>query len=79
MPANLRFLESSNMADSSDLLTISDPIHIVLVKVDSSEERHLLSSYFMEWRQILCTENAKKTVFVELYGVGKLFLWTDSV
>ncbi|XP_028593232.2 centrosomal protein of 76 kDa isoform X1 [Podarcis muralis] len=62
--------EASKMADATTMLSICDPVHIVLIKTDTSAETTLVASYFLEWRSVLCAENRITNVAVELLGVG---------
>ncbi|XP_015269857.1 PREDICTED: centrosomal protein of 76 kDa isoform X1 [Gekko japonicus] len=62
--------EGSKMADATTMLSICDPVHIVLIKTDTSGETTLVASYFLEWRSVLSAENRVTTVAVELFGVG---------
>ncbi|XP_049952311.1 centrosomal protein of 76 kDa-like isoform X1 [Schistocerca serialis cubense] len=59
-----------NVPHIGQLLAISDPIHMVLLKVSSSGERRLLSSHFMDWREILVCSQSQKCFMVEFLGVG---------
>ncbi|XP_023233163.1 centrosomal protein of 76 kDa-like [Centruroides sculpturatus] len=56
--------------DSSTLLSKNDPIHIILTKVDSDQNQFLVSSYFLEWRQILTKVGSKMSLAIELSGIG---------
>lgn len=60
------------MADATTMLSICDPVHIVLIKTDTSGEITLVASYFLEWRPVLSAENRITNVAAELRGVGKL-------
>lgn len=60
------------MVDATTMLSICDPVHIVLIKTDTSGEITLVASYFLEWRSVLSAENRVTNVAVELLGVGKL-------
>ncbi|XP_033010741.1 centrosomal protein of 76 kDa isoform X1 [Lacerta agilis] len=62
--------EASKMADATTMLSICDPVHIVLIKTDTSGETTLVASYFLEWRSVLCAEKRITNVAVELLGVG---------
>ncbi|XP_054841418.1 centrosomal protein of 76 kDa [Eublepharis macularius] len=62
--------EGSKMADATTMLSICDPVHIVLIKTDTAGETTLVASYFLEWRSVLSAENRMTTVAVELLGVG---------
>ncbi|XP_070798501.1 centrosomal protein of 76 kDa [Pituophis catenifer annectens] len=62
--------EGSKMVDTTTMLSICDPVHIVLIKTDTSGETTLVASYFLEWRSVLSAENRITNVAVELLGVG---------
>ncbi|XP_034554580.1 centrosomal protein of 76 kDa [Notolabrus celidotus] len=60
----------STMADSTSMLSMCDPVHLVLVKTNTSSETTLVSSYFLDWRTILSSFSGKTCFAVELMGVG---------
>ncbi|XP_044282379.1 centrosomal protein of 76 kDa isoform X2 [Varanus komodoensis] len=62
--------DGSKMVDATTMLSICDPVHIVLIKTDTSGEITLVASYFLEWRSVLSAENRITNVAVELLGVG---------
>ncbi|XP_053840880.1 centrosomal protein of 76 kDa isoform X2 [Vidua macroura] len=62
--------EGSKMVDATTMLSICDPVHMVLIKTDTSGETTLVASYFLEWRSVLAAENGITNVAVELLGVG---------
>ena len=62
--------DGTRMADSTTMLSISDPIHMVLIKTDIFAETTLVASYFLEWRSVLGSENGVTSLTVELMGVG---------
>ncbi|KAI1894100.1 hypothetical protein AGOR_G00112350 [Albula goreensis] len=62
--------DASKMADATTMLSISDPVHMVLIKTDPSSETTLVSSYFLDWRSVLSAPNGKTTMAIELLGVG---------
>ncbi|XP_073926474.1 centrosomal protein of 76 kDa isoform X4 [Castor canadensis] len=62
--------DGTRMADSTTMLSISDPIHMVLIKTDIFGETTLVASYFLEWRSVLGSENGMSSLTVELMGVG---------
>ena len=67
-------------ADSAGLLSITDPIHIVMMKTDVNGETNLVSSHFLEWRSVLTMPLNKQTISIELMGTFILFyLITDGV
>lgn len=59
------------MADATTMLSICDPVHMVLIKTDTSSDTTLVSSYFLDWRTILSSPNGKTCIAVELLGVGE--------
>jgi centrosomal protein CEP76 len=61
---------TSLMADAGFLLSISDPIHIVMIRTDLSQENHLVSSHLLEWRTVLSHLTNKQTISIELMGTG---------
>ena len=61
---------SSLMADTATLLSICDPIHIVMIRTDANQETHLVSSHFLEWRTLLTYPINKQTLSIELMGTG---------
>ena len=63
--------EGSRMADSTTMLSICDPVHLVLIKTDTSSETTLVSSHFLDWRTVLSSFSGKTCIAVELMGVGK--------
>uniref|UniRef100_A0A8C5QYR8 Centrosomal protein of 76 kDa n=1 Tax=Leptobrachium leishanense TaxID=445787 RepID=A0A8C5QYR8_9ANUR len=65
-----RFGDGSRMADATTMLSICDPVQLVLIKMDTSGETSLVSSHFLEWRSILGAENGETSLAVELLGVG---------
>lgn len=58
------------MADSATLLSLSDNIHLVLIKTDLSGDTTLIGSHFLEWRDILASTNGRLACPVEINGVG---------
>ncbi|RVE62178.1 hypothetical protein OJAV_G00154540 [Oryzias javanicus] len=62
--------DGSKMMDAATMLSICDPIHFVLIKTDICGETTLVSSYFLDWRTVLSSTNAKTCFAVELMGVG---------
>jgi hypothetical protein len=60
------------MADTQTLLSICDRVHIVLTRKDTLGEIHLVSSHFLEWRQVLCAQANKTNRILELNGIGKI-------
>uniref|UniRef100_A0A8D3AFD9 Centrosomal protein of 76 kDa n=1 Tax=Scophthalmus maximus TaxID=52904 RepID=A0A8D3AFD9_SCOMX len=62
--------EGSKMADATALLSMCDPVHLVLIKTDTSSETTLVSSHFLDWRTVLGSPSGKTCFAVELMGVG---------
>lgn len=62
--------DGSKMADATTMLSICDPVHLVLIKRDTSSETTLVSSYFLDWRTVLSSPSGKTSIAVELHGVG---------
>nr|XP_019946664.1 PREDICTED: centrosomal protein of 76 kDa [Paralichthys olivaceus] len=62
--------ESNKMADATALLSVSDPVHLVLIKTDTTSETTLVSSYFLDWRTVLSSPSGKTCFAIELMGVG---------
>uniref|UniRef100_A0A8C2T8L1 Centrosomal protein of 76 kDa n=4 Tax=Coturnix japonica TaxID=93934 RepID=A0A8C2T8L1_COTJA len=58
------------MVDATTMLSVCDPVHMVLIKTDTFGETTLVASYFLEWRSVLAAENGITNVAVELLGVG---------
>ena len=52
--------EPAMMADSASLLSICDPIHMVMLRTDLNQETHLISSNFLEWRTLLTLPGNKR-------------------
>ena len=59
------------MATNSAMLSLCDPVHLVLVKTEPTGETTLVASHFMEWRPVLSAPNSRCTKTVELMGIGK--------
>ncbi|KAK6186561.1 hypothetical protein SNE40_008576 [Patella caerulea] len=62
--------EAGRMADNTSMLSISDPIHIVLIKTDSTGNTSLVASHYFEWRPVLTSPQNKMKVSIELKGTG---------
>lgn len=62
--------EFGAIADTQTLLSICDRVHIVLTRKDTLGEIHLVSSHFLEWRQVLCAQASKTNRTLELNGIG---------
>lgn len=63
--------EGSKMADATTMLAMCDPVHLVLIRTDTSSETTLVSSYFLDWRTVLSSPSGKTCFAVELMGVGE--------
>ena len=63
------------MADCTTMLSICDPVHLVLIKMDTSNETTLVSSYFLDWRSVLSAPSGRTCFSVELLGVGERVNW----
>lgn len=63
--------EGGKMADATAMLSMSDPVHLVLIRRDTSSETTLVSSYFLDWRTVLSSPSGKTCFAVELLGVGE--------
>lgn len=59
------------MADTTSMLSMCDPVHLVLIRTDTSSEKTLVSSYFLDWRKVLASPSGKTCFAVELLGVGE--------
>lgn len=59
------------MADATGMLSMCDPVHLVLIRTDTSSETMLVSSYFLDWRTVLSSTSGKTCLAVELMGVGE--------
>ncbi|TNN39244.1 Centrosomal protein [Liparis tanakae] len=62
--------ECSKMPDATSMLSLCDPVHLVLIRTDTSGETALVSSYFLDWRAVLGAPGGKTCFAVELMGVG---------
>ncbi|XP_005103634.1 centrosomal protein of 76 kDa [Aplysia californica] len=62
--------EAGKMADFPSMLSLSDPIHMVLVKTDAVGETTLLSSHFFEWRPLLTAKQGQMKTSIEMMGTG---------
>lgn len=62
------------MADVATMLSICDPIHLVLIKTNAAGDTTLVSSNFFEWRPLLAAKNGHLNVSIELKGTGKIIL-----
>lgn len=62
------------MADATTLLSVCDPVQLVLIKTDLSGETTLVASHFLEWRSVLGVDRGVTTIAVELQGVGEIIV-----
>ncbi|KAL5022137.1 hypothetical protein ScPMuIL_001292 [Solemya velum] len=62
--------DAARMADSTTLLSVADPVHLVIIRTDPTGETTLITSHFFEWRPVLACENNKMATSVELKGTG---------
>ncbi|XP_067934415.1 centrosomal protein of 76 kDa-like isoform X2 [Watersipora subatra] len=58
------------MLDVTELLSIGDKIHMVLVKTDPNSDTHLISSQYLEYRTVLSSPTGKRSLSVEMMGIG---------
>ena len=58
------------MADCTSMLSVCDPVHLVLIKTEPSGDTSLVSSHFLEWRSVLTSQENRANMAVELMGVG---------
>lgn len=59
------------MADATSMLSMCDPVHLVLIRTDTSNEKTLVSSCLLDWRTVLTSQSGKTCFAVELLGVGE--------
>ena len=62
--------DQNKQPDAPTLLSITDKIHLVLVKTDPTGESWLLGSHYLEWRGILCSSSSRVRNSIEINGVG---------
>ena len=72
----LQFLtgDAAKMVDTAGILSVCDPVHVVLIKNDPSGETTIVTSHFLEWRPVMSAPNSRCTMTVELMGVGMRLL-----
>ena len=61
----------NKMAECSTMLSMCDPIHMVLIKTETSGDTVLVSSHFLDWRTVLCAPHGRTSIAIELLGVGE--------
>ena len=54
----------------SDALSISEPISLVVTRINDRGERDLLGTHALDWRSVLTEERGKRSCTAELSGVG---------
>ena len=59
------------MADLTSLLSICDPVHMVIIKTDSCGDTHLVTSHYLEWRPVLTAKPGRVKTTLELMGIGE--------
>ena len=69
---------AARMADSTTLLSICDAVHLVVTKTTRHGDTSLVSSHFLDWRQVLAATDSRCTVNVELMGIGQYELTLSS-
>ncbi|CAG5134305.1 unnamed protein product [Candidula unifasciata] len=62
--------EAGKMADIVSMLSMCDPIHLVLIKTDAVGDTSLLSSQYFEWRPLLTSKQGVMKTSVEMMGTG---------
>jgi centrosomal protein CEP76 len=60
----------NKMADTATILSMSDTIHIVLIKTDPSGDTTLVGSHYLHWRNVLFSSSGRLTRPLEINGVG---------
>ena len=60
------------MVDNASMLSLCDPVHLVLIKTEVSGETVLVSSNFLEWRPVLAAQNCRCNLSTEMMGIGEL-------
>nr|XP_039267473.1 centrosomal protein of 76 kDa-like [Styela clava]XP_039267474.1 centrosomal protein of 76 kDa-like [Styela clava] len=62
--------EGGRMADTETMLSICDPIHLILTRTDPDGTISLVGTDSLEWRKVLSTPQGSHKVSIELMGVG---------
>ena len=57
-------------ADLNSMLSMTDPLHVVVLKTDAFGAKSVISSQFIEWRHLLHTSGMKERNALPVYGVG---------
>ncbi|EDV29045.1 uncharacterized protein TRIADDRAFT_18537 [Trichoplax adhaerens] len=60
----------SARSDPTSLLSIAEPIHLLLIRNEPNGDKTLLSSTYLEWRKVLSSSHNRWTTAVELNGIG---------
>lgn len=63
--------ENLGIKDSSSLISVCEKIHLVMTRTNINEENQLISSNYIEWRNILTLKNNKQLISIELMGIGE--------
>jgi centrosomal protein CEP76 len=63
---------AARMADGATLLSLCDPIHLVVTKTNRAGDTTIVSSHFVDWRRTLLSADSRCTVNIELMGIGSL-------
>ncbi|XP_055892466.1 centrosomal protein of 76 kDa-like [Biomphalaria glabrata] len=62
--------EAGKIIDITSMLSVSDPIHLVLIKTDAVGDTTLVSSHFLEWRPLLTSKQGLIRLSLEVLGTG---------
>jgi hypothetical protein len=62
------------MADNATMLSLCDPLHIVVTKTSRVGDTSIVSSHYLDWRQVLASPESRCNINVELMGTG--MYWT---
>ncbi|XP_075252623.1 centrosomal protein of 76 kDa-like [Convolutriloba macropyga] len=57
-------------ADLNAMLSMSDPLHVIVLKTDTFGAKSVISSQFVEWRHLLHTQGMKERNALPVYGIG---------
>ncbi|XP_014670926.1 PREDICTED: centrosomal protein of 76 kDa-like [Priapulus caudatus] len=63
--------DGAKMADTTTLLGMCDPVHMVLVSTNPSGEDTLVASHNLEWRHLLTRPASRSNTAIELTGIGR--------
>ncbi|XP_076826119.1 centrosomal protein of 76 kDa-like [Clavelina lepadiformis] len=67
---NLNGHETEACLTEANILSMCDPIHLILTKTDPDDTCSLISSHGLEWRHALASENYVMSKSIEMMGVG---------